>query len=162
MVLSSSKIVHILLSLRLGHVFWKTVLMMGNNLDDLIPVCSGQSKVFVHSCVLAWLQSGRDIRFRTQHLNQEAKQNWHCGITQMQQEAVKSGEKMKGNTRITGITSPCWCLERSFIWSWDSVGHQNSLLPCPELRGITQKIHFLKASWADLKVGLLSEAISFP
>lgn len=64
-VLPSSKIIHVLLWLRVMH-------LPDNNADgrkeswwsDTSSFCSGQSKVFVHSCVLTWLQSGKDVSFR--------------------------------------------------------------------------------------------------
>lgn len=100
-------------------------------------------------------------RYRLQGLTSYSgvKQNSHCENTQMQQEAVKSGEGLKGNTRVTGITNPCRCLERSFVWSWDPVGHQNRLFPCPELGGITQKIQLLKAPWAGPQSGLVFRSL---
>lgn len=72
------------------------------------------------------------------------------------------------------ITTPCRCLVRSSVCSWDavghqnklsiSIGHQNKLSPCPELGGITQKIQLLKAHWAGPQSGLvrrLQNYISF-
>lgn len=62
---------------------------------------------------------------------------------------------MKCNTGVIGIRTPCGCLVRSSVCSWDLVDHQNKLSSCPELGGITQKIQLLKDPWAGPQSGLV-------
>lgn len=116
MVLPTFEIIHILFWLRVGCVFQKAVMMSGNNLDNLIPVpyaLDSKSYLFIlvsyHGC------NQINISFKAWHLNQDSQQNSRCGKAQMQQQAVKSGERMKGNTRLIGIRILCGCLEKSSI-----------------------------------------------
>lgn len=132
--------------LRVGHIFYKTGLTVGNNL-----------MVWYHSLLLwtvkgicSLLQSGRERSFRDQYINQESKKP-HSVETDASRGSEERGWRAK---KVTGTIGPCIYLEKNIICIPSD--HQNKIISCPELEGIT---HLLKAPWAEPQSGLVVKSL---